>query len=72
MIKAISTVIVGEKTFQPGQEVTDLPPADREWMRKKGYIEDTTDQRKQAAGKKGSAVKREDGAADELQGSVPG
>lgn len=72
MIKAISTIIVGNKTFQPGQEVTDLPPADREWMLKKRYIEDATEQRGHATGKKSSAADREDGAVDELQGSVPG
>lgn len=40
MVKAVSTIIVGKKVFNPGQAVTGLSPIDMRWMKKAGYIMD--------------------------------
>ena len=38
MIKAKSKIIVGKKTFLPGETVKGLSRIDKEWMKKAGYI----------------------------------
>lgn len=45
MIKAKTTIIVGSNTFHAGQTVTGLSPIDREWMKKAGYITETTNKK---------------------------
>ncbi|MDE7201932.1 MAG: hypothetical protein K2O91_08535 [Lachnospiraceae bacterium] len=46
MIKAISTIIVGGRTFAPGQTVAGLSTIDRAWMKRAGYIAETADKKK--------------------------
>lgn len=71
MIKAISTIIVGNRIFRPGQTVKGLSAADKGWMKKAGYIAETVERRQrpdaEAAGTDG---KEEDG--NELQGGLSG
>lgn len=54
MIKAISTIVVKGKVFQPGQPVFGLSSADKIWMKKAGYITEIMDK------KKNSGIKRMD------------
>ncbi len=46
MIKAIATIVVGDKVFQPGQVVLGLSSIDKIWMQKAGYIAETVNGRK--------------------------
>ena len=46
-IKANTTIIAGEKTFQAGQTVNGLSKMDKKWMLEAGYITET-------AGRKGA------------------
>ncbi len=40
MLKANTEIIVGNKTFQEGQEVTGLSAFNVKWMKEQGYISD--------------------------------
>ncbi|GFI24206.1 hypothetical protein IMSAGC011_03002 [Lachnospiraceae bacterium] len=51
MIKAIATIVVGDKVFQPGQVVLGLSSIDKIWMRKAGYIAETVNGRKSSRAK---------------------
>ena len=45
MIKANTTIIVSEKTFQAGQTVSGLSKMDKKWMSEAGYITETADKK---------------------------
>lgn len=51
MIKAIATIVVGDKVFQPGQVVLGLSSIDKIWMQKAGYIAETVNGRKSSRAK---------------------
>lgn len=71
MVKAVSTIIAGDRIFKPGQSVTGLSPVDMAWMEKAGHITKTAERRRNSsAGTTGNTQKEAD--ADELQGSVSG
>lgn len=46
MIIANTQIIVGEKTFKKGQAVTGLSSFDKDWMKRKGYITESTKETK--------------------------
>lgn len=45
MIKANTTIIVGEKTFHSGQTVSGLSKMDKKWMSEAGYITEIVDKK---------------------------
>ena len=49
MVKANTTIIVGEKVFQTGQAVNGLSKLDKKWMLEAGYIIETARKKEETA-----------------------
>lgn len=61
MIKANTTIIAGNKIFQAGQTVTGLSSVDKEWMKKAGYISESTNKKEAPAEAPAKEVDAADG-----------
>lgn len=61
MIKAKTTIIVGDTSYSEGQAVKGLAKTDVRWMKNAGYIEDVKEDRKTESSKTEGSKKTEAG-----------